>query len=63
MLTLSIPASHLPEVEEVARELLPLRAARVKNGLLDGHHWFISLLRDADLIARRRRLTRSRKAT
>lgn len=58
----AVRACEIAEVEETAAQLLPHRTGRIHDGRIDGVHWFVSLLREAQSINRRRRAWRLRKS-
>lgn len=57
----SFRRSELDDVEKEARELLKTRAGEIRDGKLDGKHWFVALLGEARDRSRRRRTWAGRR--
>jgi len=51
-----VSLSELREIEQVGREVLRHRESEIRDGQLDGCHWFIAITRQAhDIVLRRKK--------
>lgn len=51
-----IPAQDVLLVHEVGEEILPHRISEIRNGELNGQHWYLAILEEAYAIVQARRM-------